>query len=195
LLIVEDDLPLRTQLKILLQKHLKQIDEAPSFKEAKELITSCKYDLILLDLGLPPAQNTPSQGLALLEYLHQGEKVIVLTGQDSEEAVYKAIKDGVFDFLVKPVLPDVLLASLKRACLFLSTEQKIAQSQRSHRLELTFEEQKGIQSLKDEVEKKVLQKILQQTDFNIYQTAKRLGLQRQSIYYLLKKFNISRKKE
>ncbi len=193
LLIVEDDIALRKQLLLFLRPELALVDEASTINEATGLLKQNHYHLLLLDLGLPPAENTPDQGLRLLTRLSGQYKVIVLTGQDDETAVRQAIKHGAFDYLVKPVPSETLLQSLQRAALFLDTEQTLQKKEGLHKITLNFSEENGLQQARETIEKKVLEKVLEDTGFNVYQTARRLGLKRQSVYYFIKKFNLERK--
>jgi len=51
----------------------------------------------------------------------------------------------------------------------------------------------GLKSVRDEVEEKLVRQVLQETGFNVNQSAARLGLKRESLYYFLKKFGIERR--
>ena len=195
LLIVEDDIALRKQLLLFLRPKLAVIDEASTINEAETLLGQKHYHILLLDLGLPPAENTPELGIKLLSQLDDQYKVIVLTGQEDETAIRQAIKHGAFDYLVKPVRPETILQCLQRAALFLDTEQTLQKEENLHKITLNFSEHKGLQHARESVEKKVLEKVLKETNFNVYQTAKRLGLKRQSVYYFIKKFKFERKDE
>ncbi|WP_456324472.1 response regulator [Desulfonauticus submarinus] len=191
LLIVEDDIALRQQLVFLLQKEFSTIDTATTLKGA---LTKIKFNpqIIILDLGLPPSPNSPEQGLLLLGHLKSYHKVIILTGQTEENTIKTAIQKNICDFLIKPILPDIILHSVRSAKLFLLYEKKLLTEEGMHKLTLTVPEKDGIKHAKEYVEKSILEKILLETNFNIYQTAKRLGLRRQSIYYFIKKFNIKK---
>lgn len=69
--------------------------------------------VVLLDLVMPHVS-----GETLLEELHQrfpDIPVIVITGKDTVETAVKCMKMGAFDFLVKPVSPQRLLATIRQA--------------------------------------------------------------------------------
>ena len=82
--------------------------------EALERIVSERFDIVLLDLGLPD-----SFGLVTLRtVLHSAARlpVIVLTGNDDEQAGLDAIREGAQDYLVKGETDANLLArSIKYA--------------------------------------------------------------------------------
>lgn len=69
--------------------------------EATEWLRSHRPDLALLDFKLRGAD-----GLSVLSYIRQhnpGVKVIIITGQPSEEIKMKAVEMGIEDYLVKPL--------------------------------------------------------------------------------------------
>jgi len=116
LLIVEDDLALQKQIKWSLDAFESVLaDDGPSAllqfrRHAPAVVT--------MDLGLPPDQDSVSEGFKLLEKLLEldpGVKVIVLTGQNDQANALRAIRLGAYDFLAKPVDPDVLSLTVERA--------------------------------------------------------------------------------
>ncbi|MDP0965302.1 response regulator, partial [Klebsiella pneumoniae] len=71
-----------------------------------------------MDLGLPPDRDSVSEGFKCLEKLLELDpavKVIVLTGQNDQSNALRAIRMGAYDFLAKPVDPDVLALTVERA--------------------------------------------------------------------------------
>ncbi len=191
-LIVEDDVALKGQIIFYLKSHVKEIYEASTVEDALTYINKVKFDVILLDLGLPPSENSPEEGMRLLSYLDENTKIIVITGQDEQDTVKKAIKYGVFDYLIKPLDPVIILNAIKRAYLFLKAEDAIKDEENLEKIQIFYEQDKGLQQAREAVERGVLEKVLKETNFNIYKAAKRLGLKRQSVYYFIKKFNIKR---
>jgi two-component system NtrC family response regulator len=67
----------------------------------------------LLDLALPPSFE-PDEGLKLLESC-PAVPVIVLTGHGNRELSLHAIEQGAWDFITKPVDPDMLKVVVERA--------------------------------------------------------------------------------
>lgn len=76
--------------------------------------TAQTFDLVLLDLALPPT-FLPQEGLQLLPTFSQQVPVIVMTGHAERELALKAIELGAWDFLSKPLDPDMLMVVVKRA--------------------------------------------------------------------------------
>lgn len=116
LLIVEDDPGLQRQLKWSFDGYtvLTAIDR----ESALSSLRRHGPPVVLLDLGLPPAPDTPDEGLAALqELLAQlpDAKIIVVTGQDEHENAVQAIGLGAYDFCAKPIDVQVLNLIVDRA--------------------------------------------------------------------------------
>jgi len=115
LLWVEDDPSLRRVYRRTLAAEVDLLLEAEDPTAARA--QASQVDVVLLDLMLPPTGRV-DDGLALLEELvcaHPHLKVVVLTGSGDRKVALSAIARGAFDFLHKPVDPDVLLVVLQRA--------------------------------------------------------------------------------
>lgn len=192
ILVVEDDFALRIQISFSLEEKYK-VFEAANAEEARAILASEGVDVVVLDLGLPPAENTPEMGISLLKHILENHraKVIVLTGQKTEEAAVDAIKYGAFDYLMKPASMEKLIFSIDRALLFRDTERKI-EEQGIKKISFDLEVGQGLQPAREEAEKNIILKVLRDTNFNVYKSAKILGVKRESLYYFLKKFGIKR---
>jgi two-component system NtrC family response regulator len=116
LLIVEDDLALQKQLRWSLDRF-----EAATASDANAAILQFRKlnpGVVTMDLGLPPDQDGVTEGFRLLERLLELDpyvKVIVLTGQNDQSNALRAVRMGAYDFLAKPVDPDVLSLTVERA--------------------------------------------------------------------------------
>jgi len=101
--------------------------EAGTPDEAREALQQHAIDLVLLDLMLPPTGRADA-GLALLRELlalRPTAQVVVLSGAGDKRAALDAIRGGAYDFLPKPVDPDVLLVVLARAATRLTLERTL----------------------------------------------------------------------
>ncbi len=70
-------------------------------------------ELVLLDLAMPPTMD-PEAGLALIPRFAT-VPVVVLTGHGDHELALRAIEAGAWDFLTKPMDPDMLRVVIARA--------------------------------------------------------------------------------
>jgi two-component system NtrC family response regulator len=117
LLVVDDDEDIRTQMKWALTEGY-EVSTASNREEATAAFRDQPPQVVLLDLGLPPHPNESTEGLlALSEMLEQDRmtKVIIISGQTEKENALKAIGDGAYDFLGKPINTDELKIILGRA--------------------------------------------------------------------------------
>lgn len=196
-LLVEDDPALRLVMRNLLEDNAYHVQEADS-KDSAEAIFSSDDELavVVLDLGLPPSPHTTSEGLAtiraLTEHLHPA-KIVVLTGQDEESAALAAVREGAFDFLAKPSASNDILHAVQRAALFYKNERTLAREEGLTRLQINARVADGLKAVREDAEERLVRQVLKDTEFNVYQSANKLGLKRESVYYFLKKFGIKRK--
>jgi len=117
LLLVEDDVGLQKQMRWALSPH--SVDIAGSRAEATAKISASKpYHVVVLDLGLPPDENSASEGLKALDEilnLSPQTKVIVASGNVERANAVRAVAQGAFDFVAKPVDSDILKIIIDRA--------------------------------------------------------------------------------
>ena len=117
LLIVDDDEDLRTQMKWALAQDY-EIFLAEDRPSALEAVRTRKVPVVTLDLGLPPWPASVEEGFAALAEILSIDpliKVIIATGRGEKEHALRAIGDGAYDFLYKPVEIEELKVLLKRA--------------------------------------------------------------------------------
>ena len=195
ILLVEDDPALRTMLRGMLEMHDFKVSEADRRAAALALLhANPAIGIVILDFGLPPNAHDISEGVATLKAI-QAEimtcKVIVLTGQDQEAAALEAIREGAFDFLAKPMGSGAILAAIARASLFLQMERELS-LEGVTRIAVNAQSADGLKGLRSDAEERLVRQILKETGFNVYQSAKRLGVKRENVYYFMKKFGIER---
>ena len=112
ILIVEDDIKIRQELKTLLEHHQYEITLIEDFtKDIIEEINKTEKDLILLDINLPN-QN----GFDICKKVKEIESapIIFVTSCTGEESELKSIISGGDDFITKPYNKDILLEKIKR---------------------------------------------------------------------------------
>ena len=195
ILLVEDDCALRSILRDLLEMHGYTVLEADCRAFALDVLNKHRHlPVVILDLGLPPSPHTTEEGLSFIRAVitdFHAAKIIVLTGQDQENAALDAIREGAFDFLAKPATTADIVKAVHRAFLFSRKESEMAEEGITH-LHLKARICDGLKAVREEAEEKLVRKVLKDTGFNVYQSAARLGLKRESIYYFLNKFGIER---
>ncbi len=113
LLLVEDKAELRQMLKLALEKAGFWVEEAGDGNEASRLLGSRPFHVVLTDLKLPGCS-----GLDLLKRVQELDSaipVVVMTAYGSIEEAVRAMKEGAYDFIQKPVDLEHLRLLLERA--------------------------------------------------------------------------------
>jgi two-component system, NtrC family, response regulator len=116
LLIVDDDEEIRTQMRWALSPDY-EVALAGDRAAALEVFRAERPSVVLLDLGLPPHEGTPQEGLATLSEVLEHDrttKVVIVSGQGEKEPALQAIGAGAYDFMGKPIDMDELRLLLKR---------------------------------------------------------------------------------
>ncbi|MGN6132969.1 MAG: ATP-binding protein [Aureliella sp.] len=112
LFIVDDDSDARTNLRDILELDGYHIAEAASAEALFELPDWDKVSLILLDRKLP--DSSPEALLEKILKLAPSVSVIVVTGYADVDSAVTALRHGAADYILKPINPDMLRASIKR---------------------------------------------------------------------------------
>lgn len=110
ILIIDDEEQIRKLLEITLRSNNYIVSEAATAKEGIIIASNHPPDLIILDLVLPD-----KDGLEVLQELRQWytNPVIILSVQNSEEIIIKALDSGANDYLSKPFRTGELLARIR----------------------------------------------------------------------------------
>lgn len=110
ILVVEDDKDIQELIVLSLStQNIGCIHTADNIDEAKELLLSHDFQVVLLDLNLK-SEN----GYQLLKYINSAfTKVLIVTAKDSEIDVYKGFEQGAIDYIKKPFDPIELAYRVK----------------------------------------------------------------------------------
>ena len=104
ILVVDDDRLTVSALEQLLQRHgYSRVMGITDSRTALETCSSFDPDLILLDLTIPDVDGFEVLEARRSDGSERFLPIVVLTGDDSEEAKAGALEVGATDFLVKPV--------------------------------------------------------------------------------------------
>jgi PAS domain S-box-containing protein len=136
ILVVDDEPAILELVKNILVPAGYLVNTATNGKEALAAIQAHPYDLVLTDMIMPQMG-----GMELVQYLrlhHPETLVIVFTGFASYQDAVDAVKLGAFDYLPKPLQPEILRHAIERALDY----QGLLRSQRD--LETVFQ---GAESL------------------------------------------------
>jgi two-component system response regulator YesN len=115
-IIIDDEKHVREGLMLLAdwdRFDIHHVFEAKDGEEAKEIIMEHHPEIIFTDMNMPKID-----GIDLLKWLHTSEinsKTIVVSGYDDFHYMRNAITYGGFDYILKPIEPDILNETLERA--------------------------------------------------------------------------------
>jgi DNA-binding NtrC family response regulator len=130
ILVVDDDKIILDSLCEFLSLEGFQANGAETFKGAVAELQKRNYCLVITDVNLPDGD-----GLELVDIIrkdHPQTVAIAITGYGSIESAVRAIKQGAYDYLTKPVVDDELRLAIQRA----TQQQSLMSENESLRLEL-----------------------------------------------------------
>ncbi|HDJ22585.1 MAG TPA: sigma-54-dependent Fis family transcriptional regulator [Candidatus Aminicenantes bacterium] len=113
ILIIDDEPGIRSSLRGILEDEGFNVQAVASGEEGLALIKRENFDVILLDIWLEGLD-----GLEVLKKLKEEEEkaqVIMITGHGSVETAVRAIKQGAYDFLEKPLSLEKVVVTVKNA--------------------------------------------------------------------------------
>jgi len=115
ILIVDDDIAVRTSLVLLLKNEGFDAVASDSAEDALQKIKTGNPELIILDLNFS-LDTSGKEGMVLLKQIRQlnpSTPIILITGWGSIELAVQGMKLGANDFINKPWNNDYLLQSIK----------------------------------------------------------------------------------
>jgi DNA-binding response OmpR family regulator len=126
-LIAEDEKEIRNIIKEYLGMESYAVDEAENGREALELFSQNRYDLILVDIMMPELN-----GWEVCRKVRESSEVpiIILSAKGQEYDKLKGFELGVDDYLVKPFSPKELLARIK--AIFRRNEKSSREEDKNH---------------------------------------------------------------
>ena len=112
-LVVDDANSLVSLIEMWLEDEGYDVATATSGRQALEAIRSQDFDIVLVDLILPPPD-----GLTVCREARQrprGPEIIVMTGTSDPQRLHEAETSGIFMLLHKPLTQDMVLDAVSRA--------------------------------------------------------------------------------
>ncbi len=115
ILIVDDEIKMARLLEITLKNEGYQVEKAYSSHEALKKIKSKSYDVVVTDLKMPGMDGI--ELLRIVKKNYPSTQVIMITAFGTIQSAVKAMKEGAFHYLTKPLnleeLKEVLKGALK----------------------------------------------------------------------------------
>ncbi len=114
ILIVDDeDMSLSSVKRILKWRGIKNVEVCDNGREAIKRIRQENFDIVLLDLLMPDVDGM--QVLESTKPFCPWTEFIILTAVDDIQTTVRAMRQGAYDYLVKPVDNELLFLSIERA--------------------------------------------------------------------------------
>lgn len=113
ILIVEDSTSLGEAYRAMLQADDHQVELVARVDEALARLESFLPTVLLVDVNLPDRN-----GLEILQHVRQKQmpvEVVMMTAQGSVQLAVQAMREGAFDFVMKPFSPDRLRVTVRNA--------------------------------------------------------------------------------
>ena len=166
ILLVDDDAPLRRSLERAMDRRGFHVVAAESLKEGMNLAHSIKPDYAVIDLRLEDGSGIDL--VKRLRELHPQAKVVILTGYGNIATAVAAIKAGAMDYLAKPADADDVINALLSSGSSLPPPPQNPMSA-------------------DRVRWEHIQRVFEQCNRNVSETARRLNMHRRTLQRILNK--------
>ena len=118
ILVIDDDTDVLTAVRLLLKPEVKEIVTEKNPEQIRTLLSKQPFDLILLDMNFNSSINTGNEGifwLKKIKELKSDAAVIMITAYGGIDLAIRSLKEGAFDFVVKPWHNEKLVATIKEA--------------------------------------------------------------------------------
>jgi two-component system, response regulator RegA len=166
LLLVDDDAPLRRSLTRALERRGFEVLAAEGLVEAEEHARRRRPEFAVLDMRL--AEGSGLDLVQTLRTLRPDVRIVIVTGYGNIATAVAAIKAGAVDYLAKPVDADDVVNALLRSGEGLPPPPEHPMSA-------------------DRVRWEHIQRVFEQCNRNVSETARRLNMHRRTLQRILNK--------
>lgn len=139
ILIVDDDEDILHAARLLLKKHVAQVDTEKNPKALPTLLKNESYDVILLDMNFAKGATSGKEGfywLSKIPEIDPSVVIVLITAFGDVEMAVRAVKEGATDFVLKPWQNEKLIATVS-AALHLRRSRVEADNLRSRQKQLS----------------------------------------------------------
>jgi two-component system response regulator RegA len=166
LLLVDDDAPLRRSLARAMERRGFVVLAAEGLAEGRMLARDNRPEFAVLDMRL--SEGSGLELLKTLRDLRPDIRIVIVTGYGNIATAVAAIKAGAADYLAKPVDADDVVAALLRTGQGLPPPRENPMSA-------------------DRVRWEHIQRVFEQCNRNVSETARRLNMHRRTLQRILNK--------
>ncbi|MBF8963557.1 sigma-54-dependent Fis family transcriptional regulator [Pontibacter sp. FD36] len=132
-LVVDDEADVLFAMKMLLKTEVKEVVTEKNPENLVKLLDKERFNVIFLDMNFKSALHTGNEGIYWLRQILQQDPnatVILITAYGDVELAVRSLKEGAYDFIVKPWHNDKLLETLHHALEAKQLKQKGQPSKR-----------------------------------------------------------------
>ncbi len=118
ILVIDDDVDVLTAVRLLLRPEVKEVVTEKNPENIRGLLARQNFHVILLDMNFNSSINTGNEGLFWLKKIKEFKSdaaVIMITAYGDIDLAIRSLKEGAFDFVVKPWHNEKLLATITEA--------------------------------------------------------------------------------
>ena len=113
IVVVEDDMLVRKNLEQQLRQRRYDVAAVSNIAAAREVLAKDTFDLVFADVRLPDGEGTDL--LRELQARPQKPLVVIMTGFGTADFAVSCLREGAFDYLIKPFSNEQLEFTLKKA--------------------------------------------------------------------------------
>lgn len=189
LVIVDDNSVLRKSLKMVLSGEFEHVVTVGDPTLIPALLNSGDVDAVLLDMNFDNRVLDGGDGIRWLRRIKESvdaPAVVMITAFGDVPLAVEAMKYGADDFVTKPWDNDELIAKIRRAIEINRKnrrESRLAEDAR----QIVIKEDKRARMTLDELRFDHVERVVKECDGNMTMAASRLGVNRQTLYNILKK--------
>ncbi|GGK81125.1 sigma-54-dependent transcriptional regulator [Rufibacter glacialis] len=117
-LVIDDDPDVLTAVRLLLRPQVKEIVAEKNPANLPSLLRQYAFDVILLDMNFAASIHTGNEGIFWLKEIKRLKAqaaVIMITAYGDIDLAIRSLKEGAYDFVVKPWHNERLLTTLQEA--------------------------------------------------------------------------------
>src|SRR5882672_8396757 len=112
-IVLEDDAIVRKNLEQCLRRRRYDVVSASTIAAAQEFLNKDNFDVVFLDVRLPDGDGTDL--LKSIQQRPQKPLCIITTGFGTVESAVECMKNGAFDYLIKPFSNEQIEVTLRKA--------------------------------------------------------------------------------
>jgi DNA-binding NtrC family response regulator len=135
ILVIDDDTDVLTAVRLLLRPEVQEIVTEKNPENLRSILSKKNFDVILLDMNFNSSINTGNEGIFWLRKIKEEFKssasIVMITAYGDIDLAIRSLKEGAFDFVVKPWHNERLLSTIKDALNQKENKTAVARSNNS----------------------------------------------------------------